>query len=43
MPEGQPKNRVSEDGLSLTVWDEAGTKHMTLSFADEAGSEEIRM
>ncbi|MED5811509.1 hypothetical protein VST63_03995 [Mycolicibacterium sp. 050232] len=33
---------MSEDGLSLTVWDEAGTKHMTLRFADEAGSEKIR-
>lgn len=41
-PDEQRKNRVSEDGLSLTVWDEGGTKHMTLKFVDEAGSEEIR-
>jgi len=42
LPQGQRKNRVSEDGLSLTVWDEGGTKHMTLKFAAEAGSEELR-
>lgn len=42
LPEGQQKTRVSEDGLSVTVWDEIGTKHMTLNFADEAGSEQIR-
>lgn len=42
LPDEQRKNRVSEDGLSLTVWDEGGTKHMTLKFVDEAGSEEIR-
>lgn len=42
LPEGQRKSRVSDDGLSLTVWDEGGTKHMTLGFADEAGSEELR-
>jgi hypothetical protein len=42
LPDGQRKNRVSADGLSVTIWDEGGTKHMTLTFADEAGSEEIR-
>lgn len=42
LPDGQQENRVSEDGLSVTVWDESGTHHMTLRFADEAGSEEIR-
>lgn len=42
LPDGQRKNRVSADGLSVMIWDEGGTKHMTLSFADEAGSEEIR-
>jgi len=42
LPDEQRKDRVSEDGLSLTVWDEGGTKHMTLKFVDEAGSEEIR-
>jgi hypothetical protein len=42
LPDGQQKSRVSEDGLSVTVWDENGTKHMTLSFADEAGSKELR-
>ncbi|SIK40390.1 Uncharacterised protein [Mycobacteroides abscessus subsp. abscessus] len=41
-PDGQRENRVSADGLSVTIWDEGGTKHMTLSFANEAGSEEIR-
>lgn len=42
LPDGQRKSRVSGDGLSVTVWDESGTKHMTLSFADEAGSMELR-
>ncbi len=42
LPDGQQKSRVSEDGLSVTVWDENDTKHMTLSFADEAGSQELR-
>lgn len=42
LPDGQQKIRVSEDGLSVTIWDEDGTKHMTLGFADAAGSEEIR-
>jgi hypothetical protein len=42
LPDGQQKTRVSDDGLSVTIWDESGTKHMTLGFAGEAGSEEIR-
>lgn len=42
LPDGQQKRRVSADGLSVTIWDENGTKHMTLGFAAEAGSEEIR-
>ena len=36
LPDGQRKRRVSEDGLSVKIWDENGTKHLTLSFADEA-------
>ncbi|WP_164478749.1 hypothetical protein [Mycolicibacterium stellerae] len=42
LPDGQRKNRVSADGLSVTIWDEGGTKHMTLEFAAEAGSEKLR-
>lgn len=42
LPVGQQKNRVSEDGLSVTVWDEGGTKSMTLTFEAAAGSEELR-
>ena len=42
LPDGQRKRRVSADGLSVTIWDENGTKHMTLDFAAEAGSDEIR-
>ena len=39
LPDGQQKSRVSADGLSVTIWDESGTKNMTLGFADAAGSE----
>lgn len=42
LPTDKQKSRVSDDGLSVTVWDEDGTKHMTLSFADEAGSKVLR-
>lgn len=42
LPDEQRKRRVSADGLSVTIWDENGTKHMTLGFEAEAGSEEIR-
>ncbi|CPT80979.1 Uncharacterised protein [Mycobacteroides abscessus] len=42
LPDGQRKNRVSADGLSVTIWDENGTKHMPLDFAAEAGSEKLR-
>ncbi|BBE48940.1 hypothetical protein RE2895_58710 [Rhodococcus erythropolis] len=42
LPDGQQKSRVSEDGLSVTIWDEDGTRHMTVDFAGAAGSEELR-
>jgi len=42
LPDGQQKSRVSADGLSVTIWDESGTKNMTLGFADAAGSEGLR-
>ena len=42
LPDGQRKRRVSEDGLSVKIWDENGTKHLTLSFADEAVSKNLR-
>ena len=42
VPDGQQKRRVSADGLSVTIWDENGTKHMTLGFAADTGSEKIR-
>lgn len=42
LPGGQQKTRVSDDGLSVTIWDESGTKHMTLGFAAEAGSIKLR-
>lgn len=42
LPDGQRKIRVSDDGLSVTIWDENGTRHMTLSFAGAPGSEELR-
>lgn len=41
-PDGQRKRRVSEDGLSVTIWDENGNRSMTLGFAEEAGSEKLR-
>ena len=42
LPDGQRKIRVSDDGLSVTIWDENGTRHMALSFAGAPGSEELR-
>ncbi len=42
LPDGQRKRRVSEDGLSVTIWDENGNRSMTLGFAEEAGSEKLR-
>ena len=42
LPESERDSRISDDGLSITVWDEPRTLSLQLSFADSAGTEQLR-
>lgn len=42
LPDGETRSRISSDGLTVTVWDESGVRHMKLPYSNSPGAEEIR-